>query len=199
MTEPIDWDQLQQETQSRRDAGLPALSVLELIIGEDRIREAVDYYVAYAYRDSTDLVSSFLRRFQPLSATQRCYEIYKTSHDIETRRTALSLLSDIKDGRTLEWVEEFLTDPHPIMQAGGINLLDQLLFGGGIREYEEAMEKAKALLDFAMKHENLVIRERAAYLQENEARREAHEAQYDAYMAGLREASQEPCPEGHGY
>ncbi len=189
MSEPIDWDELEQERQARRDAGLPTVSVLEMVIGEDRIREAVDFYVAHAYRDSTELVLSFLRRLQPLSAIQRCYEIYKTSPDIRDRRTVLSLLSDIKDGRTLEWVEEFLTDSDPTMQEGGINLLDQLLFGGGIRYDEEAMEKAKALLGLAMKHEHLVVRERATFLQENEARREAREAQYDAYMAGLREAS----------
>ncbi len=189
MSEPIDWDQLEQEKQARRDAGLPTVSVLEMVIGEDRIREAVDFYVAHAYRDSTELVLNFLRRFRPLSAMQRCYEIYRTSPNTRDRRTALSLLKDFADGHTLEWVEEFLTDPDTGIQDQGINLLDQLLFGGGIRYDEEAMERAKALLSLAEEHGRPAIREMATFLQGNEARREAREAQYDAYMAGLQEAS----------
>ena len=162
---------------------------MELIIGEDRIREAVDYYVVYAYRNSTDLVLSFLRRFQPLSAIQRCYEIYKTSPNIEDRITALGLLADIKDGRALEWIEEFLEDPNTGIQDRGISLLDQLLFGGGIRYDEEAMEKAKALLVLAAGHERLSIREMAASLQKSEATREASEARYEEYIASLPELS----------
>ena len=189
MSEPIDWDELEQERQARRDAGLPTVSILEMVIGEDRIREAVDFYVAHAYGDSTELVLSFLRRFQPLSAIQRCYEIYKTSPNIEDRITALGLLADIKDGRALEWIEEFLRDPDTGIQDRGISLLDQLLFGGGIRYDEEAMEKAKALLSLAEKHERPAIRETATFLQGNEARREAHEARYEAYIESLSETS----------
>ena len=114
---------------------------------------------------------------------QRCYEIYKTSPDIRDRRTALSLLKDFADGHTLGWVEEFLTDPDTGVQDQGINLLDMLLFGGGIRENEEAMEKAKELLAFAQKHERPAIREKAAALQEWEATRETHDARYDAFLA----------------
>ncbi len=188
MSEPIDWDQLEQERQARRDAGLPAISVLELIIGEDRIREAVDFYVAHAYRDSTELVLSFLRRFRPLSAMQRCYKIIQSDANRETRRAAISLLTDIADGHALDWIDEFLADPDDWIQQGAINILDQMLFGGGIREYEEAMGKAGRLLTSAETHPNPNVRQGAANLRGDEARRAAKEKAWDDFYESKQNA-----------
>jgi len=112
-----------------------------------------------------------MRALRPWSAMQRCYEIYHSRADIEVRRTAVGLLSYAGDARALEWIEEFLTDPDPGIQNEAINVLDLLLFGGGIQHDESAMEKTERLLDFASRHPNLYVRQGATALLAQEARR----------------------------
>jgi len=169
MAEPIDWLQLNKEYWERGQRHLSASVAIEQIIGEDVIRQAVDYCVAL--RPEWELAEGVMRALRPWSAMQRCYEIYHSRADIEVRRTAVGLLSYAGDARALEWIEEFLTDPDPGIQNEAINVLDLLLFGGGIQHDESAMEKTERLLDFASRHPNLYVRQGATALLAQEARR----------------------------
>ena len=197
MSEPIDWVQLDQEIRERnRQDTISGTKIysssqarigIELIIGEDRLREAVDYYVAY--RPEAELVRNVLWQLRPWSAMQRCYEIYKNSTNIDDRIAAIELLRVVGDARALDWVKEFLADPNESIQNCGVEFVDQLLFGGGIMQDEVALEKAKRLLEAAENHSSSFIREKAVSFQAGLAIREARTAQYDAYMAGLREPS----------
>ncbi len=192
MSDPINWDHLAQEIEERHQAGLPAVSALELIVGEDTIRQAVDYYVAW--RPERELARSFLRRFRPWSAMQRCYEIYKISIDIDDRRAALNLLGDIADGRVLDWIDEFLADPDEGIQTWGIGVLDRVLWGGGIRQNEAAMEKAYKLLDVGESHNNPHVGSTAAYVRAYIVKQESYWDGYEAYRAGLENPPKETMP-----
>ena len=58
-----------------------AMAALELMIGEEAIHQAMDYYVAW--KPEAELARNVLWRLRPWSVMQRCYEIYHFSADIE--------------------------------------------------------------------------------------------------------------------
>ncbi len=168
MGEPIDWVELSRKIAQSKLSPI-AFVALEQIIGEDVIREAVDYYVAW--KQERDLVRSILWAIRPWSAMQRCYEIIRSSDDREDRRAAVELLRVAADERALDWIDEFLADPDDWIQQGAVNILDQMLFGGGIRYNEPAMEKVDRLLASAETHPNPNVRQGAASLRAQEDQR----------------------------
>lgn len=128
MNEPIDWPLLAQRLAARDYEGYGsdhAMAALELIIGEEAIRQSVDFYVAS--EPEAELARAVLWRLRPWSAMQRCYEIYHSGADIEYRRAAIDLLRVVADERAFDWIEEFLADPDEGIQGWGIGVLDQLL------------------------------------------------------------------------
>lgn len=86
------------------------MAALELMIGEEAIHQAMDYYVAW--KPEAELARNVLWRLRPWSVMQRCYEIYHFSADIEQRGVAIDLLRVVADERALDWIEEFLADPN---------------------------------------------------------------------------------------
>ena len=172
MREPIDWIELSRKIGQDKSiiySSSFAMLAIEQIIGEDAIRQAVDYYVAY--RRESELVYHVLWRLRPWSAIQRCYEIIRSSDDREDRRAAVGLLKVVGDERVLDWIDEFLGDPDDWIQQGAINILDQMLFSGGIRYNEPAMEKVDRLLASAETHPNPNVRQGAVSLRAQEDRR----------------------------
>jgi uncharacterized protein len=155
--EPINWQQLAEQLKALGvygggdDSGRRALEVL---IGEERIRAAVDYYVAW--KPEHEWVSTVLRILHPWSAMQRCYEIFRTSTDQEFRRAALNLLADIADRRALGWITEFLDDEDGDIQNWGMSLLEDL-----VRGEPEWFEEYDLLLTKAEQHANPYVREYA--------------------------------------
>ncbi len=189
MSEPIDWIELSRKIGQDKSViygSYHATLAIEQIIGEDVIRQAVDYYVAW--KPERELVYHVLWRLRPWSAMQRCYEIIHLSADREDRRAAVGLLSVVGDERVLDWIDEFLADPDEWIQQGAINILDQMLFGGGIRYNEPAMEKVGRLLAFAEAHASPDVRQGAARLRAGEARREAEEKAWDDFYKSKQTA-----------
>ena len=176
MGEPVDWTELSRKVGQNKSpvyTSSTALVAIEQLIGEDVIRQAVDYYVAV--KPEAEFVRTILWQLHPWSAMQRCYEIYRFDTNIEYRRGAIELLRVVADARALDWIEEFLADPDPGIQSCGIGVLDQLVFGGGIRNSEAAMEKAEKLLILAEKHEDEYVRKTAASIRASLAMSEANE------------------------
>lgn len=131
-----------------------ARAALELIVGEQELRDAVEYYISG--QPGSELVRSVLWQIHPWCAMQRCYEIFKGNRSLEDRITAVELLRVVADSRALPWIPEFLNDSEPGIQIWGVGVLDQLLWGGGVDEMV-----CVDLLEMARKHENPNVRERA--------------------------------------
>lgn len=129
---------------------------LELIIGEQNIRDAVDYWTtsepgAFTAEMVLKIVGSTI-------AMERCYEIYKTEPGSDRAHAAIFLLAGIADDRALPWIPEFLNDNHQGMRWNGLAALQNILYGpiGG-----DGIEVACALLDKAEVDSDPRIRERA--------------------------------------
>ena len=172
MSEPIDWVEISRKIGQNKPpiySSSNAMLALEQIIGEDVLRQAVSHYVAW--KPERELTRQVLWRLRPWSAMQRCYEIYRSDADREDRRAAVELLDVVGDERVLDWIDEFLADPDEWIQQGAVNILDQMLFGGGIRYNEPAMEKVDRLLASAKTHPNFRVRQGIASLLADEERR----------------------------
>ena len=91
---------------------------------------------------------------------QRCYEIYHSDADVETKVSAIELLRVVADRRALAWVEGFLADPNPGIQIWGMGVLDQLLWSRLVdtEECEELLRAGRA-------HQNEQVRKTEAFIQ----------------------------------
>lgn len=160
MIEKINWKELaiQVNSLSKRGefvSGDMAKQAIELLIGENNIRDAVDYYIEG--KPGSELARAVLWRIHSPAAMNRCYEIYKSPADIETRRLAIELLRVAADRQVLNWINEFLKDEDTGIQAWGIGVLDQLVTSNLIDD-----EDAEPLLLIAEAHHNFHVREKAA-------------------------------------
>lgn len=143
-----------------------ARRALEMVLGEDRLRAAVDIYVEGG--DGAELVRSVLWLLHPWSSMQRCHEIYSSGAELERRRLALELLRVVADHRALPWVRQYLDDPDPEIRSWGIGIIDQVLFA---RLADEA--QCSELLAHARQHADPLVREKAAEIDENQLGRKA--------------------------
>jgi hypothetical protein len=126
------------------------------IIGEQRLRDAVDFYVGR--QPGCELVRSVLFVLRPGCAKERCYEIFKSGDPTE-RVTAVELLRMTADARVVPWVPEFLADDSEGVQNWGIDVLDQLLYCDFIGRKE-----AEPILRLALHHGNARVREQAVQI-----------------------------------
>jgi len=134
-----------------------ARRALELIVGEDALRSAVDHYVRL--EPGAELARMVLWQLHPWSAMERCYEIAKTAPSVEERRAAVELLRVVADRRALPWVGELLGDDDAEVQIWATGVLDQLLWSELIEP-----EEAEDLLRAAEQHTNPSVPERAAFI-----------------------------------
>jgi hypothetical protein len=144
----IDWEQLSSQLGTLTPDGesgssCTALRAIELLIGEERLRSAVDFYVSGGR--GRELTRSVLWLLHPWSAMQRCYEIYRSDADTERKDSAIELLRVVADRRALKWVSEFLDDADSSIQIWGAGVLDQLLWSELARpeECEELLQKMR--------------------------------------------------------
>lgn len=85
-----------------------ARRALELIVGEDNIRKAVDHWTslepgAYTAEKTLLIISSTV-------AMEYCYEIYKKEPNTERAGLAIFLLSEMADWRFMRWARELMDD-----------------------------------------------------------------------------------------
>jgi hypothetical protein len=177
MTTPnqINWEQLATQLNSLGPNGESgsnklARQAIEILLGEERLRQAVDDYVA-GVRGS-ELARSVLWLLHPWSAMQRCYEIYRSAADAESKALAVELLRVIADERVLPWLAEFLNDPDSAIQIWGVGVLDQLLWSELIEPNDVSQ-----LLREARAHTNPQVQERAAFIDSYLQDRAARDAQ----------------------
>jgi hypothetical protein len=162
MATGVNWDDLRAalrlEMIDGDDAGSDAARrALEMILGEETLRESVDYYVAV--RPARELVRSVLWLLRPWSAMSRCHELAQLPNEIETRRSAVELLRVVADRRALPWVSDFLKEQDPEIQSWGIGVLDQLLWSELIEP-----DEAEEVLERAGRHENGAVRDRVDFI-----------------------------------
>lgn len=157
MSETISWKTLAEHLGTLRDDGEVggsnyARQAIEVLIGEESLRQAVEYYIAG--EPGSELARAVLWEIQPWSAMEHCYDIYKSDSDIGKRRMAVELLRVVADRRAIGWITEFLDDKDQEIQMWGMGLLDQLVSSGSISELE-----AEELLEKVDTHANPSIRE----------------------------------------
>jgi hypothetical protein len=152
----IDWDEF-----AVADAGYlgpggddRARRALEVILGEQAIRSAVDYILAV--RPGADLALDVLSLLRPWIAAECCHEISISSSDIDDRRRAVGLLQDVGDRRALPWISGYLDDSDSMVQMCGASVLDHLLY-----LYLVEPQEAEGLIKKAQHHENEAVREQA--------------------------------------
>ena len=135
----IDWKTLAEKVGSLKGGNefgsdAFALKAIEALIGEQSIREAVDYYIQG--EPGSELARSVIRQIRPKSAMDYCYEIYKNDSNLEHRRMAIELLRVAADHNVVPWIEEFLSDDDPAIRTWGFGIIDQLLWSELVKEAE---------------------------------------------------------------
>jgi hypothetical protein len=131
---------------------------IEVLIGENNLRDAVDYYISG--QPGCELVRHILWQLHSWTAMEYCYEIYRSQDlDLNSRRRAIELLIFVGDRRSLIWIDEFLEDGDEYIQCYGIDLLDRLLYSDLIYP-----ENARNLLAKSVNHPNSYVREKTTDL-----------------------------------
>ena len=158
----IDWKDIAGRVGSLRDNGERggtryATKALAMLLGDDALVEAVDYYVSQL--TGSELARSVLWLLRPPAAMRRCYQLYREATDRETRVTAIELLRVVADRTALPWVKEFLADADEDVQTMGAGVLDQLLWSEKVEP-----DECETLLRLMRDHSNQHVRETHAWI-----------------------------------
>jgi hypothetical protein len=176
LTDRIDWSGLAarlREVDARPEFASTeegARHAVELLIGEDRLRQAVDEFVADPFGSTADLIEGVLRAIWPPSMAAYCHAISRSGADVRDRQAAVILLRYVADRRALPWIDAFLDDPDlPVL---GLEVLDWLL-----RTRQVEPDDCEELLRRGETHHNSHVRSRAAMLREHVDRRRGIDSQ----------------------
>jgi hypothetical protein len=124
--ESIDWDWVHRTLRTGNFGGTGvAQQALELVIGETRFRDAVDWCVDG--RPGANLARTVLRDVRPPSAGRRCIEIFRSEQDPQRRQSAIEILCLVAVNDQLYVVEELFNDADPIIQEYGAAILETLV------------------------------------------------------------------------
>lgn len=150
----IDWRSLAETLgaitwtdRGRQESGGTRIACDALIelIGDEALRDAVDFYVSA--EPGHELARSVLWLLGPPAAMERCRKIFRDFDDLQEQADAINLLQVVADRRVLDWVPEFMASGNDGVRVWAIGIIDQLLIMKGEIELEEAMpliEKALA-------------------------------------------------------
>jgi hypothetical protein len=128
----IDWETLGISVGAISQDGSENLSTsqacqaIEMILGRDACRNAVDHYVSR--KPGAELVRGVLWHIHSWAAMERCYEIYTRGNNIDERRAAVELLRVVADARVLPWIPGLLSDADDAIQTWSAGIVDQLLW-----------------------------------------------------------------------
>lgn len=166
----IDWKALGQRVGdlnadgTERNAGSTdsARRALELIVGEENIREAVDYWTSFEPGFFT--AEKTLLIIGSTVAMEYCYEIYKSEPNTERAGRAIFLLSEMADSRFMPWAGELMEDSSTRWNA--LVALEQVLAGPlgdeGIDQAKELLAQAETDPDEKLRERAVEIRKRLA-------------------------------------
>lgn len=128
---------------------------LEILLGEQNIRDAVDYW--NSQRPGCFTVEMVLSIIRSKVAMERCYEVYKSERGSSNSCSAVFLLKSIADAEALPWVREFLEDSNLAVRLNGVGVLRRIL-DGPLGDRDSAL--AKGLLDKGQLDADPEVRER---------------------------------------
>lgn len=132
---------------------------LEILIGEENLRDAVDHFISLEPGAFTaEMVVKIIRSKIAMS---RCLEIYKTEPSTERAFGAIFLLGSIADCTALPWIGDFLADSSETVRLNGLRVLQNILYDYSALS-DEQLATAKELLDKAVSDPDPTVRERAA-------------------------------------
>ena len=147
-------DENGQETSSSDKAR----AAIEILLGPENIKEAVRYYVLH--KPGSELLRGVLWQLHPYSAMEECFNIFKTSPDVRSKRSAIELLRVVADRRVIPWITELLEYDDEGVQNLAIGIIDQLIFSHLCEE-----EEVRDLIDFSKRHLNPYVQENAHEIQ----------------------------------
>ena len=134
-------------------AGLAKKAIL-ILLGNDPVIHAVDSYVA---RDlGSELARSVLRLLRPTVAMDRCYQIYKSSNDLWTRRWAAELLGGLATSHAVDRMKELLIDKDEHIQLVAASAVTSMILDEFVTE-DEALD----LVETLEKHPHKLVKQRA--------------------------------------
>lgn len=168
---PIDWravaldvGDLSPDGAVRGSGTLSGLRALELIIGEENIRGAVDWWASDEPGAFT--AEMVLRIIRSTVAMNYCYEIYKNEPNTRRSSAAVFLLYEMADWRVLPWVAEFLEDTNVSVRWNGAMALQGILAGPlndeGIATAKHLLAKAESDPDEGVRQKAREVRNRLA-------------------------------------
>jgi hypothetical protein len=131
---------------------------LELLIGEENLREAVDYVISL--EPGWDTAEMVIKIIRSRVAMRRCLEIYTTEPGTERACFSVFFLGSFADHAALPWIPGFLVDSDKIVRLNGLRVLQNILY-----EYDslhdEQLGTAKQLLNKSLSDPDPTVRERA--------------------------------------
>ena len=152
----IDWKELDKQVGGCWGTE-PGIRVLELIVGEENIRDAVDYWAKF--EPGYGAAEQVLLMTRSTVAMEYCYQIYKNEPGTERAGRAIYLLAKMADWRFMRWARELMDDPDFSTRWNTTVALEQVLDGP---LDDEGLELAKELLARAEADTDERLRERAA-------------------------------------
>jgi hypothetical protein len=149
----IDWRALDKQVGGGwgTESGIRAL---ELIVGEENIRGAVDHWITF--EPGYGAAEQVLLIMRSTVAMEYCYEIYKNEPNTERAGRAIFLLSEMADWRFMRWACELVENSNSRWNA--VVALEQVLEGP---LGDEGIDLAKKLLAQAETDADQRLRERA--------------------------------------
>lgn len=157
----IDWRELDKQVGGCWGTE-PGIRVLELIVGEENIRGAVDHWTAF--EPGYEAAEQVLLIMRSTVAMEYCYEIYKNEPNTERAGRAIFLLSEMADWRFMRWARELVEDSNTRWNA--VVALEQVLDGPlgdeGIDLAKELLAKAEADPDDRLRERATEIHKRLA-------------------------------------
>jgi hypothetical protein len=138
-----------------------AIRALELIIGEENIRGAVDQWVSREPGAFT--AEKALLILRSTVAMEYCYRIYKNEPNTPRADGAIYLLSEMADWRFMQWARELMEDSNESVRWNTLIALNWVLQGA---LGDEGIALAKELLAKAENDHEPRLRERAKEIRE---------------------------------
>jgi hypothetical protein len=162
---PIDWESIAKQVGDIRPDGTELGGVgtsggrraLELVVGEQNLRDAVDHMVLM--RPGWNTIEMLLSVMVSEVAMDRCYEMFKMEASLEIRNAAVFFLGAYADDYALKWIAEFLADENERIRDNGLRVLSRILYG---LLGDNDIPVAQQLIERAERDPDPHVRERAA-------------------------------------
>jgi|SRR5271168_435664 len=163
----IDWEAIATQVGDlnwhgnvRRGSGTDSgRRALEILLGEENLRDAVDYFISLEPGwDTAEMVMKIIRS---KIAMAHCLEIYKSEPGTERACSAIFVLGSFADRTALPWVGDFLGDSNVAVRLNGLRVLQNILYDFSTLS-DEQLSTAKELLKRTESDPDPAVQERAA-------------------------------------